>query len=100
MAPETARVKRIDKEIECHVHEISIGEIIVIRPGEKIPLDGKVVTGHSSVNESAITGESAPVEKTEGDEVFAGTMNEDGYLEVEVEKKIGRYPAFKDHKAC
>jgi Cd2+/Zn2+-exporting ATPase len=87
LAPETARVRGIDKEIECHVHEISIGEIIVIRPGEKIPLDGKVVTGHSSVNESAITGESAPVEKTEGDEVFAGTMNEDGYLEVEVERK-------------
>jgi len=87
LAPETARVKKIDKVIERHVHEISMGEIIVIRPGEKIPLDGKVVTGYSSVNESAITGESAPVEKKEGDEVFAGTMNEDGYLEAEVERK-------------
>lgn len=87
LAPETARVKKIDKVIECHVHEISIGEIIIIRPGEKIPLDGKVVAGHSAINESAITGESAPVEKTEGDEVFAGTMNEDGYLEVEVERR-------------
>jgi len=87
LAPETARVKGIDKEIERHVHDISIGEIIVIRPGEKIPLDGKVTTGHSSINESAITGESAPVEKTDGDEVFAGTMNEDGYLEVEVDRR-------------
>ncbi|MBI5097617.1 MAG: cadmium-translocating P-type ATPase [Nitrospirae bacterium] len=87
LAPETARVKKAGREIVRHVHEISIGDLIVIRPGEKIPLDGKIVTGHSSVNESTITGESAPVDKVEGDEVYTGTMNEDGYLEVEVDKK-------------
>lgn len=89
LAPETARVKREDKEIELHVHEIRPGDTIVIRPGEKIPLDGKVLTGHSSINESPITGESLPVEKTTGDEVYAGTMNEEGYLELEVTKKAG-----------
>ncbi|RJQ54863.1 MAG: cadmium-translocating P-type ATPase [Nitrospiraceae bacterium] len=89
LAPEKARVKKADGEIELHVHEIRPGDVIIIRPGEKIPLDGKIATGHSSVNESTITGESVPVDKTEGDEVFAGTMNEDGYLEVTVEKKSG-----------
>ncbi len=87
LAPETAKVKRDGKEIELHVHEIKIGDITVIRPGEKIPLDGKVLIGHSSINESPITGESLPVEKEEGDEVYAGTMNEEGYLEVSVTRK-------------
>ncbi|HDZ84337.1 MAG TPA: cadmium-translocating P-type ATPase [Nitrospirae bacterium] len=87
LAPETAKVKRGGKEIELHVHEIIIGDITVIRPGEKIPLDGKVLTGHSSINESPITGESLPVEKEVGDEVYAGTMNEEGYLEVSVTRK-------------
>jgi Cd2+/Zn2+-exporting ATPase len=87
LAPETAKVKRDDKEVELHTHEINIGDIFVIRPGEKIPLDGKIVTGHSSVNESPITGESVPAEKIERDEVYAGTLNEEGYLEVEVTKR-------------
>ncbi|MBI5408176.1 MAG: cadmium-translocating P-type ATPase [Nitrospirae bacterium] len=87
LAPETAKVKSSDGEKELHVHEIGTGEILIIRPGEKIPLDGKVLTGRSSVNEATITGESLPVDKMEGDEVYAGTMNEDGYIEVEVEKK-------------
>ncbi|RJQ49524.1 MAG: cadmium-translocating P-type ATPase [Nitrospiraceae bacterium] len=87
LAPEKARVKKEGTEVELHVHEIEPGSIIVIRPGEKIPLDGKVTLGLSSVNESTLTGESAPVDKIEGDEVFAGTLNEDGYLEVVVEKK-------------
>jgi Cd2+/Zn2+-exporting ATPase len=87
LAPETAKVKKDGRETELHTHEINPGDIIVVRPGEKVPLDGKIIIGHSSVNESPITGESLPAEKTEGDEVYAGTLNEDGYLEVEVEKK-------------
>jgi Cd2+/Zn2+-exporting ATPase len=87
LAPETAKVKKGSGEIELHTHEISIGDIIVIRPGEKVPLDGNVVNGHSYVNESPITGESVPAEKTEGDRVYAGTLNEEGYLEAEVTKK-------------
>jgi Cd2+/Zn2+-exporting ATPase len=89
LAPETARIKKDGGEIELHVHEVRVGDIIVIRPGEKIPLDGKVLNGHSSVNESPITGESLPAEKAEGDDVYAGTMNEEGYLEVRVTKKSG-----------
>jgi Cd2+/Zn2+-exporting ATPase len=87
LAPETARVRKGKKEVELHVHEINIGDTILIRPGEKVPLDGKVITGHSSLNEAAITGESEPAEKGEGDGVFAGTLNEDGYLEVRVAKR-------------
>ena len=89
LAPETAKVKRSGEEVEMHVQEIEIGDTIVIRPGEKIPLDGKVMVGHSSINESPITGESLPVDKAEGDAVYAGTMNEEGYLEVEVGRKSG-----------
>jgi len=87
LAPETARVKKGTGEAEMHTHEITPGDIIIIRPGEKVPLDGKVVTGHSYVNESPITGEAVPSEKTEGDKVYAGTLNEEGYLEAIVTKK-------------
>ncbi|MBI4682440.1 MAG: cadmium-translocating P-type ATPase [Nitrospirae bacterium] len=87
LAPETAKVKRGGGEIEMHTHEINVGDIIVIRPGEKVPLDAKVVNGHSYVNEAPITGESVPAEKAGGDRVYAGTLNEEGYLEAEVTKK-------------
>ncbi len=82
MAPETAKVKRPEGEVELHVHEVGKGELLAIRPGEKIPLDGMIETGHSSVDESAITGESVPAVKVRGDKVYAGTMNEEGYLEI------------------
>jgi Cd2+/Zn2+-exporting ATPase len=87
LAPETARLKRNSKEIEVHVHEVGVGDLMLVKPGEKIPLDGVVVRGASSVNQAPITGESLPVAKEAGSEVYAGTINEDGYLEVEVTKK-------------
>ena len=87
LAPETAKVKKGAGEIELHTPEIETGDIVVIRPGEKIPLDGKVIKGQSSVNEAPITGESLPAEKAVGDNVYAGTMNESGYLEIEVLNK-------------
>lgn len=87
LAPETAKVKKDGHEIELHTHEIKKGDIIIVRPGEKIPLDGRVVKGRSSVNESPITGESFPAEKTAGAGVYAGTLNEEGYLEIEVTRK-------------
>lgn len=89
LAPETANVRRDGKEVILHTHEIVIGDTVIIRPGEKVPLDGEIVTGHSSVDESPITGESVPAEKEEGDRVYAGTLNEEGYLEVRVGKTSG-----------
>ncbi len=86
LAPETANVKKDATEVTLHTHEIKRGDIIVVRPGEKIPLDGNIVHGHSSVDESPITGESVPADKAEGDAVYAGTLNEEGYLEVAVTK--------------
>ena len=87
LAPETVIVIRDGKEVNMHVHDASINDIAVIRPGEKIPLDGIVINGESSVNQAAITGESMPVHKKIGDSVYAGTLNEHGYLEIRVSKR-------------
>jgi len=87
IAPETAKVKIGNNEEERKVDDVEIGEIVVVKPGDKVPLDGKVVSGASSINQASITGESIPVTKNIGDKVFSGTVNEDGYLEIEVTKK-------------
>ncbi|MBR9678305.1 MAG: cadmium-translocating P-type ATPase [Nanoarchaeota archaeon] len=87
LAPETAVVKRHNKELRIHAHEVKVGDIMVVKPGDKIALDGAVTKGCSSVNQSSITGESMPAPKTKGDDVFAGTTNEDGFLEIRVTKK-------------
>ncbi len=86
MRPTTARVRRNGKEVEVPVENVRLGEIVLVKPGEKIPVDGTVVSGYSAVNQATITGESMPVEKTKGDGVFAGTLNEYGVLEIKVEK--------------
>lgn len=88
LAPETARVKRNGEE-EVHVHEVMVGDLMIVRPGEKIPLDGVVVKGAASVNQASITGEAMPVAKDVGSGVYAGTINADGYLEVEATKPSG-----------
>lgn len=72
------------EEIETSIEEIKIGDILVVRPGEKIPLDGFVLDGESSVDESMLTGESMPVEKTIGSEVYGATMNENSILKIQV----------------
>ena len=84
IAPDTARVKVGDKEEIRNVDEVNIGEIVIVKPGDKVPLDGEVISGSSSVNQASITGESVPVLKEVGDNVFSGTVNEDGYLEIKV----------------
>ncbi|TLS37933.1 heavy metal translocating P-type ATPase [Pseudalkalibacillus caeni] len=73
-------------EVKVPVDQLQVGDILIVRPGEKIPVDGKVVKGKSSIDESMITGESIPVEKTEGDYVIGSTINENGMLTMEAEK--------------
>ncbi|HQD26190.1 MULTISPECIES: cation-translocating P-type ATPase [Methanoculleus] len=86
IAPQTARVRRGDGEVIVPVGEVGVGEIAIVRPGDTVPLDGVVIAGVSSVNQAAITGESVPVAKGVGDDVYAGTQNVEGYLEVRVTK--------------
>ncbi|MBI2470364.1 MAG: cation-translocating P-type ATPase [Planctomycetes bacterium] len=86
LAPKEALVRKNGKEVILPVEEVQVSDHIIIRPGEKIPLDGRVTGGSSSVDQSPITGESIPVEKKEGDEVFAGALNQRGVLEVVVTK--------------
>lgn len=87
IAPNTAIIKRGSQELEVDVDDIRIGDIMVIKPGQKLAMDGEVAKGASSINQAAITGESVPVHKAIGDEVFAGTLNEEGALEVRVTKR-------------
>ncbi|MCQ4334230.1 cadmium-translocating P-type ATPase [Natronomonas sp. F2-12] len=89
LSPDEATVKRDDSTETVPVDEVAIGDIVVVKPGEKIPMDGTVVDGESAVNQAPITGESVPVDKTSGDEVYAGTINEEGYLEIEVISEAG-----------
>ncbi|WP_256300740.1 heavy metal translocating P-type ATPase [Haloarchaeobius salinus] len=89
LSPDEATVKRDGDEEAVSVDEVTVGDVVVVRPGEKIPMDGVVVDGESAVNQAPITGESVPVDKTGGDEVYAGTINEGGYLEVEVTSEAG-----------
>lgn len=86
IAPDTAIIKRGKQEFEVAVEDIQVGDIMVIKPGQKVAMDGEVLNGQSSINQAAITGESVPVYKNTGDEVFAGSLNEEGFLEVRVTK--------------
>ena len=80
LAPKTAVVERDGKEVTVSVDEVQKGDIFVVRPGENIPVDGQVIEGNSAVNEAAITGESIPVDKAEGDMVRSATINQSGFL--------------------
>lgn len=82
MAPQTARVERDGVEVEVPVADVKVGEIVIVRPGEKIPVDGEVVAGHATIDQSTITGESMPVEVARGSRVFAATMARLGSLRV------------------
>lgn len=84
LQPKTAFVKEHEKVIERKIDELKIGDLIIIKPGGKIPADGIVISGSSSVDESMITGESIPVEKFVGSKVIGGTLNTSGYFEFEI----------------
>ncbi len=86
LAPKTAPIRREGREVEMPVEEIQIGDIAILRPGVRIPVDGVITAGQSAVNQASVTGESIPVDKTIGDPVFAGTVNGQGALEVSVTK--------------
>ncbi len=86
LAPSTATVIRNGEAVEISVDDVRVGDIFAVKPGESIPTDGTVSNGSSAVNESALTGESLPVEKAVGDKVYAGTINTSGYLECTADK--------------
>ncbi len=86
LRPDTARVQRDGEVVEIGVEELAIGEVVVVRPGERMPVDGSVVQGSTTVDQSPITGESIPVYKGVGDTVFSGTINGSGALELKVTK--------------
>ncbi|NMA86598.1 MAG: copper-translocating P-type ATPase [Tissierellia bacterium] len=89
LSPKTARVFRNGEEMDIPIEKVEIGDIIVVRPGERIPVDGIIVEGNSSIDESMLTGESIPVDKTIGDEVIGATINKFGSFKFEA-TKIGK----------
>lgn len=88
IAPKEALIRRGTEEMMVHVEDIQVGDIMIVKPGQKLAMDGTVIKGTSTLNQAAITGESVPVTKTKDDEVFAGTLNEEGLLEVKVTKRV------------
>ena len=83
MAPKTAVLVKGEKEVTVPIEQVEKGDIFVVRPGESIPVDGKILEGHSAVNEAALTGESIPVDKEEGDLVSTATINQSGFIRCE-----------------
>ena len=88
LMPKEALVKKDGKEVIMSTEDIEVGNIVIVRPGEKIPVDGTVIYGSSFVDQAAVTGESIPEQKQVGDGVFAGTINQNGSLEVQVDKPV------------
>ncbi|MCI9508651.1 MAG: cadmium-translocating P-type ATPase [Angelakisella sp.] len=89
LAPKTALVERDGKETEIPLEEVRVGDILLVKPGSRIPTDGVVLTGESAVDESMLTGESMPVDKAPGDKVTGATINQGGFLRVQAER-VGR----------
>jgi Zn2+/Cd2+-exporting ATPase len=89
LAPAIARVRRDGRDIEVPVEAVKVEDVVVVRPGDRIPVDGVVAAGQASVNQAPVTGESVPVDKAVGDEVFAGTVNGEGALEVRTTRAVG-----------
>lgn len=89
LQPKTARVLRDNKLVDIQIDEVILGDIILVRPGEKIPVDGIITKGHSSIDESMVTGESIPTEKREGDEVVGATINKIGSFEFKA-TRVGK----------
>lgn len=86
LAPKTAIVIQGEQEVEVPIDEVEPGDVILVRPGEKIPVDGVVIDGHTAIDESMLTGESIPVEKKAGDKVYAGSINTNGLIRFQATK--------------
>lgn len=86
LAPKKANIERNGEIVEVDIAEVQVGDIFVVKPAEAIPVDGIVLSGNSAVDESSLTGESIPVDKSEGDYVSAATMNHSGYLRAKATK--------------
>ncbi|HUL38218.1 MAG TPA: cation-translocating P-type ATPase [Thermodesulfobacteriota bacterium] len=82
LSPKTAWVRREGKEVQVPIEDVKANEVVIVKPGERIPVDGKIVSGCGSINQSTLTGESMPVEKDVGDKVYCGTFNESGSCEI------------------
>jgi Cu+-exporting ATPase len=89
LAPKTARILQNDSEVEVPIEQVATGDIVIVRPGEKIPVDGQLIAGHSTVDESMITGESLPVEKQTGDSVVGASINKTGTFRYQA-TKVGK----------
>ncbi|TKX60549.1 cadmium-translocating P-type ATPase [Halorubrum sp. ASP1] len=87
MRPDEAQVLHDGEEVTVPIDEVAVGDVFVVRPGDRIPLDGVVTSGEGTVDQASLTGESVPVPKEPGDEVFGGTINESGSLEIEVTRQ-------------
>ena len=83
LMPKEALVRKGGKEVIFSTEDIAVGDIVVVRSGERIPVDGEVIQGFSFVDQAAVTGESIPVRKNRSDDVFAGTINQNGSLECD-----------------
>ena len=88
LAPKTATIISDGVEIEVPINEVEIGDVVVVKPGEKVPVDGLIIKGHTAIDEAMLTGESMPVDKKAGDEVFAASINKNGMIHFEA-KKVG-----------
>ena len=82
LSPKTAWVRREGKEVQVPIEDVKANEVVIVKPGERIPVDGKIVSGCGSINQATLTGESMPVEKDVGDKVYCGTFNESGSCEI------------------
>ena len=95
LAPKKANIERNGEIVEVDIEEVQVGDIFVVKPAEAIPVDGIVLSGNSAVDESSLTGESIPVDKSEGDHVSTATMNQSGYLRVKA-TKVGKDTTFSE----
>ena len=95
LAPKKANIERNGEIVEVDIEEVQVGDIFVVKPAEAIPVDGIVLSGNSAVDEASLTGESIPVDKSEGDHVSAATMNQSGYLRAKA-TKVGKDTTFSE----